>query len=142
MIKMNLFSVIKLGNRHSDPKDMKLNRPDLIKGNFKSDKPGEKLYTDVTYIPSPFAPKGFFYFSGVIDGYDNSFSGPAMSNDNNTELVIKTFNQLDIKSCIVHSDRGSQYGSYEFINFLNSHLCKSSMGRRGVSLDNRPIEYF
>jgi transposase InsO family protein len=72
MIQMNLFSVIKVANRRSDPKDTKLNFPDLIQRNFKADKLGEKLFTDVTYIPTPFAPHGFFYFSGVIDGYDRA----------------------------------------------------------------------
>ncbi|MDR2369550.1 MAG: IS3 family transposase [Mycoplasmataceae bacterium] len=142
MVKMGLFSIIKIGNRRSDPKDTKLNFPDLIKGSFKADNPNEKIYTDVTYIATPHATHGFFYFSGVIDGYDNSFAGPAMSINNNTELVLDTFNQLKLNSTIIHSDRGSQYGSFQFLNFLGKSMSKSSMGRRGVSLDNRPIEYF
>jgi putative transposase len=65
-----------------------------------------------------------------------------MSIKNDTALVLDTFNQLELSSAIVHSDRGSQYGSYNFLNYLSQYSCKSSMGRRGISLDNRPIEYF
>jgi putative transposase len=142
MIKMGLFSIIKIRNRRSDPKNTKLNFPDLIRGKFKANNPNEKMYTDVTYIATPYAKQGFFYFSSAIDGYDNYFAGPTMSINNNTELVLDTLNQLTLNSTIIHSDRGSQYGSYQFLNFLSKSMSKSSMGRRGISLDNRPIEYF
>lgn len=142
MMKMHLFSIIKTKSRRQDPKDTKVSFPNLIKGNFKANSPNEKLYTDVTYIATPYAMHGFFYFSGVIDGFDNSFEGPAMSESNNTELVLDTFEQLKVNGSIVHSDHGSQYTSEKFLNFLHLHLCKSSMGHTGKSLDNRPIEYF
>jgi transposase InsO family protein len=142
MNELNLYSIIKTRNRRQDPKDSKLNFPDLIKRQFKAVKPLLKLYTDVTYIPTPHAPQGYFYISGAIDGHDNSFNGLAMSIFNNTDLILDTFKQIPLYEIIVHSDHGSQYGSFEYQSMLATSLSKVSMGRRGVSLDNRPIEYF
>jgi putative transposase len=43
---------------------------------------------------------------------------------------------------IHHSDRGSQYCSYEYIKFLDRLGMQASMSRKGNCYDNAPMESF
>lgn len=49
---------------------------------------------------------------------------------------------MDLKNKIVHSDHGSQYSSYDFIELSKKLGFEISMSRIGNSLDNREAEYF
>jgi putative transposase len=63
------------------------------------------------------------------------------------ELVCKAL-QLAIcqrqprAGLIVHSDRGSQYASYEHRNLINQYGCIGSMSRKGNCWDNAVMERF
>ncbi len=46
------------------------------------------------------------------------------------------------KGLIHHSDRGSQYCSYEYKNILDQFGLKASMSRKGNCFDNAPMESF
>src|SRR5699024_12404596 len=48
----------------------------------------------------------------------------------------------DIAGCIVHSDRGSQFRSRQFLRALTRHRMVGSMGRVGASGDNAAMESF
>lgn len=43
---------------------------------------------------------------------------------------------------IIHSDRGVQYRSQKYIDFLQRHGAKQSMSRKGNCWDNAPMESF
>ena len=63
------------------------------------------------------------------------------------ELVINAMNQAillrgTIKGLIFHSDKGSQYTSHDWSEFLASHGLAGSMSRRGNCHDNAVAESF
>ncbi len=65
-----------------------------------------------------------------------------LSNKNNNQLVVNTFNKLRrTKEFIMHSDHGSQYSS-EYVKNQSKIKYIVSMGKVGNSLDNREVEYF
>jgi len=55
-------------------------------------------------------------------------------------MAIK--NKRPNQRLIVHSDRGSQYCSYDYHKIIKKHKFKGSMSRRGNCFDNAPIESF
>ncbi len=118
--------------------------PDLIKRNWKAEKPYQKLFTDVSYIKTD---SGWVYLSVVLDSFNNEILSWELSLHNDNSFVFKTINDSlmnadDFESVIIHSDHGFQYFQ-EGIKTLKSKLgIKQSMGRIGISLDNRPVEYF
>ena len=48
----------------------------------------------------------------------------------------------DTKGCILHSDRGSQYCSFDYQALAKEHGFISSMSRKGNCWDNAPMESF
>ncbi len=63
------------------------------------------------------------------------------------ELVINAMNQAillrgTIKGLIFHSDKGSQYTSHDFQDFLGINGIRSSMSAKGSCYDNACAESF
>ncbi|WP_323662368.1 DDE-type integrase/transposase/recombinase, partial [Aliarcobacter butzleri] len=81
----------------------------------------DKVYVgDITYIPTK---EGWLYLAVVIDIYSRKVVGWSMRYSLHTSLVndallmaIKRRNPN--KGLIYHTDRGSQYASYEHKNLL------------------------
>jgi len=104
---------------------------DLLKGDFKADKPNKKLIGDITQLPTS---DGTLYISTVFDCFDNACLGLSMADNMKSELVEKSLKGAisNIKtntnsSIIFHSDRGSQYTSGAFRNLLNKNKIIQSM---------------
>ena len=111
--------------------------PNLINCNFKSKTALTKLSTDVSYIN---CTDGRLYLSAVKDLFNNEIISHFISDKNDTNLVIKTLNQLQKNKGIMHSDQGSIYYSYEYIKELEALGYKRSMSNRGHRWENSPIE--
>lgn len=140
-------SIIRRKSKHRERKNVRYIKPDLIQRNFKSDKPFNKIYTDVTFIPINGKLDKFGYLSVAIDGFNQEVVGYSFSKNNNTKLVMDTMEKLEkgiveSEEVIIHSDHGSQYSSIEYLDFILKNKIKQSMSRVGNSLDNRPAEYF
>ena len=141
---MNIYGIkanlIHKKHRYVDPKNTKCKYEDLICGDWYSDEPGKKLFTDVTYLPDG---EDFIYISTIIDSYDFKPIGHAASKRNDTKLVIESLNSIErkIDGAILHSDHGATYSSKEYEEWCEKHNIKISMGRVGKSLDNYPIEH-
>jgi transposase InsO family protein len=91
--------------------------PDLVRRDFSAQAPGEKLVGDITYI-STWA--GWVYLATVIDCFNKEVIGYAMAEHMRAELVVDALMMAarnhDLRpGCIMHSDRGSQYTSAEFV---------------------------
>ena len=96
-------------------------KENLIKRNFKSDKPFTKLLTDITQIQ---CIDGKLYISAILDCYNGEIVALEMRNNMKKELCIDTIKQLsNFRNAVLHSDRGSQYTSFEF---------KEALRKRGV----------
>ncbi len=106
---------------------------DLLKRDFKADKPCEKCVTDITEVKGK---DGKLYVSAIFDCYDVSVAGLAMDTNMKTELCIETITNAiksnpGIKGAILHSDRGSQYTSEKYRKALKSAGFIQSMNISG-----------
>ena len=85
--------------------------------------------------------------AGVKDLYTKELVGYAIHKRMTADLVYRALN-MAIKNkrpsqgLILHSDRGSQYCSYDYHKIIKKHRFKGSMSRRGNCFDNAPIESF
>jgi len=117
---------------------------DLVCRDFTAEAPGTKLVGDITYIRTW---EGWVYLATVIDCYSRMVIGWAMADHMRTSLVTDALDAARRNStvnvdCIFHSDRGSQYTSIDFADYLRDHHMRGSMGRTGVCWDNAMAESF
>ena len=121
----------------------------LINGNWKTNRPFEKIVSDTTRIW--FKRKAYdwtFYldiFNNEIVGYDvresmfgngNSNHISALNNMLNTKIK-RGYKDLDT---IFHTDQGAVYSSMSFNNIIKSYNITRSMSRAGTPTDNPVIE--
>lgn len=116
--------------------------PDLLERNFDADGPNCKWTTDISYVPTA---EGWVYLAVLIDLYSKAVVGWAADTHMRVELVTDALTMAlgarrPAAGLIVHSDRGSQYTSGEWLDALHDAGAKPSMGRVGVCWDNAPAE--
>ncbi len=59
------------------------------------------------------------------------------------EALTMAFDRRKVKpGLIVHSDRGVQYRSQQYVDYLNRNGCRISVNRKGNCWDNTPMESF
>lgn len=115
----------------------------LLKRDFKAEKPLEKCVTDITEIP---AKDGKLYVSDIFDCYDLGVLGLSMSNNMKAELCISTIENAvkvypSICGAILYSDRGSQYTSASYREELRrSRIIQSMNSDGGRCHDNARCE--
>lgn len=116
----------------------------ILNRDFKADRPGQKMVSDITYIPTD---EGWLYLAGVMDLCGDKIVGVSMGSRMTKELVMTAL--LDAirhtpvtEGCILHSDRGSQYCSLDYQELAQKHGFISSMSRKGNCWDNAPMESF
>ncbi len=104
------------------------------------------LMTDITYIPME---EGFCYLSTIIDGYTKEILSYVLSPSLELDFVLETIDQLTqnygselTQDTIIHSDQGSHYTSYRYIDLIKDNKLRQSMSRRGNCWDNAPQESF
>ena len=117
---------------------------DFIGRDFVPDRPGEVLYTDITYIATE--EDGWAYLVLFADGCSRRTvsweAGPVMD----TPFVLRAFDKAladlapDPGQLIVHSDRGSQYTSRAFRERCFEAGIIPSVGRTGSCFDNAQAE--
>jgi transposase InsO family protein len=118
--------------------------PNELQGNFEADRPNEKWCADITYIPTQ---EGWLYLAVILDLFSRRIVGWAMDARMKKQLVIDALQMaLDQRqptgSLIHHSDRGSQYTSYDFQELLADNDIAPSMSGKGNCYDNAPAESF
>jgi transposase InsO family protein len=114
----------------------------LLKQDFEADAPNEKLVSDITQLPTA---DGTLYISGVFDCFDNACVGLCMDDNMETPLVINSVqmavHSFNISGAIFHSDRGSQYTSYDFRAYLKEkNVVQSMNSEAGRCHDNAKCE--
>jgi len=87
------------------------------------------------------------YLAVFLDLYSRRVVGWALSNRLTKELVLKAFFQALLirkppPGLIVHTDRGSQYTSGQFIKMVEGSSFVLSMSRKGNCWDNAVVESF
>ncbi len=104
--------------------------------------PGKVLAGDITYLR---LGDKFIYLAVVIDLFNREVLGWSMGKNLETGLVLRALDYSMKKvgpdaEVIFHSDRGSQYASEAYRNFLKNKNIKPSMSRSGNCYDNAYVE--
>jgi putative transposase len=118
--------------------------PNLLKQDFKVDKPNKVYVGDITYIGTD---EGWLYLATVVDLFNREVVGWSMDVTMTRKLVIDAFNSAmdkehPEKGLIFHSDRGVQYASYDYQDLLKNKGFIQSMSAKGCCYDNACAESF
>ena len=111
----------------------------LLQRDFNASCSLEVLVTDITYLPFG---NTILYLSSIMDVYNGEIIAYSIDNHQNKSLVNDTLNPVEIPdACILHSDQGGVYTSYEYYELCKKSIARS-MSRKGTPADNAPIECF
>jgi putative transposase len=118
--------------------------PNTLDREFCVEEPNRVWVTDITYIRTW---AGFLYLAAVMDLYSRKIIGWSMKTSLHKEIVIDAllmavWRRKPQDKVLVHSDQGSQYGSFDCRKFLADNNMEPSMSRRGNCWDNAVAESF
>lgn len=118
--------------------------PNLLNRQFSVATPNQAWVADITAI---WTLEGWLYLAAVLDLHDRQLVGWAMADHIRTQLVLDALEMAvgrrrPEKGLIHHSDRGSQYASYDYRSTLDRHGFQVSMSRKGNCWDNAVMERF
>lgn len=116
----------------------------VLDRDFTTDAPNVAWVSDITYVRTY---EGFLYLAIVIDLFSRRVVGWSMNKNMDKRLVINAllmavYQRRPTQSVLVHTDQGSQYGSADYLAFLNENNLVPSMSRRGNCHDNAVAESF
>lgn len=117
----------------------------LLDQDFHADRRNAKWCVDFTYLS--FGKNNRRYNCTIIDLYDRRVVASVNGNRINTQLAIDTLEEAirnvgGETGMILHSDRGSQFASKEFIEFCKGLGIIQSMSKPGCPYDNAPMERY
>ena len=106
--------------------------------------PNQVWAMDITYLRTG---EGWSYLAAVLDVFSRKIVGWQMGDSLETTLVAEALKRALAHrkwsaGLIVHSDRGSQYGSHDFRNLLKDHQLVQSMSAKGNCYENATMESF
>lgn len=116
----------------------------LLLRQFAAERPNQKWTTDITYI---WVKDRWLYLATVMDLHSRYIVGwsvgLSMTEALITEALSMAYGRRKVApGLIVHSDRGVQYRSTGYQDYLRSRHCVPSMSRKGNCWDNAPMESF
>ena len=116
----------------------------LLKRNFTASKPNQKWVTDITYI---WVKREWMYLATVMDLFSRKIVGWSLDTQMTESLIRQALNMAfqrrEVKpGLIIHSDRGVQYRSIKYQDFMRRYGCQISMSRRANCWDNAAMESF
>ena len=116
----------------------------LLGQQFQVSRPNVVWVSDISYVPTD---EGWLYLAGHKDLFTGEIVGYAMGERLTKSLVSESLCRAvaakrPANGLIHHSDRGSQYCSYEYRSILDQFDLKASMSGKGNCFDNAPMESF
>ena len=134
----------KNGKYHSYKGEIGKVADNLLHRDFHTDKPFEKLTTDVTEFK---ICDEKVYLSPVLDMFNREIISYSISTSPNLwqirEMLDGLFNKLPADARpLFHSDQGWQYQHAEYQRLLAEHNITQSMSRKGNCMDNGIMENF
>lgn len=122
-------------------------RKNHIKRRFSTDRPLQKIGTDVTEVRWGFQTTDErLYISLFTDFYSGEILSYSTSLHPNTEFVLKSLEPvLNMSNDVpylttIHSDQGTQYQSGKYQSALKQYRVRQSMSRKSSPCDNAPTE--
>jgi len=118
--------------------------PNVLNREFIASVPNQKWVGDISYL---WTDEGWMYLAVVIDLYSRAVIGwsiqPTMTKQLICDaLMMALWRRGFPRNVLFHSDRGSQYCSYEYQAMLKENGFISSMSRKGNCWDNAVAESF
>jgi len=118
--------------------------PNKLDRDFTAPAPNRLWASDITYVRTW---EGWLYLAVVIDLFSRRVVGWSMQSHMKTDLVLTALTmavgmRLPSPGLLAHSDRGSQYTSFDYQSALKSHGIECSMSGRGDCWDNAVVESF
>jgi putative transposase len=115
--------------------------PNLIKG-FIPNTPNQLWVSDITYWKIETMP---LYISLITDVFSHKIVGYNLAQTMEAIESVKALQMAlseneNVENLIHHSDRGSQYCSFKYVNLLQDNKIKISMTETGDPLDNAIAE--
>ncbi len=115
-----------------------------LERDFAALEPNTKWVIDITYIKTG---EGWLYLCAVMDLLSGKIVGWSMAPVQDRHLVLKAvmmacWQRPDRSPVILHSDRGTQFTSADYQQFLKDHRVISSMSAVGHCGDNAAMEGF
>ena len=120
-------------------------RPNRLERNFSPARPNTTWSGDITYIATD---EGWLFLAVVIDLFSRRVVGWSLQPHMQRSLVIDALEMAwhqrrpDKDALLFHSDRGSQYCSYEYRSLMENYGLEASMSGSGNCYDNAPMESF
>lgn len=116
----------------------------ILNREFKTNERNRKWVSDITYI---WTDEGWLYLAGILDLYDGAIVGWSIDSQMTKELAMRALiaaveQREPGEGLILHSDRGSQYCSFEYQKEIALRGFTCSMSRKGNCWDNAPMESF
>jgi putative transposase len=116
----------------------------VLERDFRAHLPNRVWSTDITYVPTR---EGWLYLAVVEDLFSRRIVGWATATSLERQLPLAALEmaialRVPEAGLLHHSDRGSQYASFDYQKVLERHGIRCSMSRRGNCLDNAPVESF
>lgn len=118
---------------------------DLVRREFRAARQNEVWCIDFTYLH--LADHRVRYNCSIIDLFDRRIVSSVNGNRIDTKLAIKAVKEAIRRSdgetgMILHSDRGSQFTSKEFVDFCKEYGIRQSMSKPGCPYDNAVMERY
>ena len=117
--------------------------PNHLQRQFDVSEPNKVWVTDITYLRTY---EGWLYLAVVIDLFSRQVTGWSMSSRIDKELAMSVIDGGMASEAEDRGsgafDEGSQFSSYDWRDFLESHNLVQSMSRRGNCHDNAVAESF
>ena len=134
------FRISSTDSNHNEPKIS-----DLVNRNFSQVEVNKIWVTDVTVIET--SKNNHVYLCIIMDLFSRMIVGWSISRRNDTKLIKDaTSRAINLRQptegLVIHSDRGSNYCSYEYRKYLYDNNIKPSNSRSGNCWDNAVAESF
>jgi putative transposase len=115
---------------------------DLVQRDFTAASPNTLWFTDLTMVRTN---QGWLYAAVVLDAFNREVVSYAVA-DRETPLTAMTALDQAVRGrrpprgCIIHSDRGYQFTSHDWLNRSRKAGLVASIGARKSALDNAAME--
>lgn len=129
------------------PRGAKVGKPDsmdLVRRRFRADGPDRLWMTDITEHPTR---EGKIYCCAVIDAFSRMVVGWSIDSRQTGLLVTNALGmalnrRAPRQGGIIHSDQGTQFGSWVFSQKVTEAGLAPSVGAVGAPFDNAMVEAF
>ncbi|WP_339283211.1 IS3 family transposase [Oceanobacillus sp. FSL K6-3682] len=139
---LRLKAVIRVKKVHRKQMRPDYAQDNKLKRQFDTQQAMEKLLTDITEFKLTNGQK--VYLSAIYDLHTKKIIAHQMDTHCEQSLVNRTFKTITSKiirdKTLIYSDRGSQYTSHVFNQYVKTNGLIHSMSRPGKCIDNGPME--